>query len=155
MAKAKAAKHVSINPVVAGLSAVLSDHYLLALKTKNYHWNVRGPLFASLHPLFDEQYAGLIEASDDLAERIRALGERSPGSFVDFATVASVCENTAQLDAIAQVSDLAASTEVVLKGVFAAREAADAAKDEGTADLLTNRERALMKNLWMLRSIAE
>lgn len=143
---------MSNKPVIEGLKKALADTYALALKTQNYHWNVEGEQFSQLHALFEAQYTELAAAIDDIAERIRALGEKSPGSFAAFSKLKSISDADAELDAVGMVKDLYVSNQQVVATVKAAFEKADKAGDEGTADLYVGRMRAHEKAAWMLKS---
>lgn len=137
------------------LSKVLADTYMLYLKTHNYHWNVTGAHFHSLHEQFEEQYTELAGAIDEIAERIRALGHKAPGSFKEFQSLTSLEEDTEKPEAMEMVRRLAVGNEQVLR---TAREALDPAKDaddEATIDLLTQRLHVHSKTAWMLRSHLE
>ena len=138
--------------IAEGLSGVLADSYTLFLKTQNYHWNVTGPHFGPLHDLFEEQYRELFDAIDEIAERIRTLGFRAPGTLKEFGDLASVKEQTGQPDAMEMAKNLAEANETVHKTLRSAFETADEAGDEGTADLMVERMQAHAKNIWMLRS---
>lgn len=138
-----------------GLSAVLADTYMLYLKTHNYHWNVTGPHFHSLHEMFEEQYTDLAEAVDELAERIRALGFYAPGSFTQFARLTQIEEEDDEIpEAMEMVERLVRANEQVLKTARSVLPACDKADDEATTDLLTERLNVHSKVSWMLRSTA-
>ncbi|HLR24368.1 MAG TPA: Dps family protein [Fodinibius sp.] len=138
---------------IAGeLSKVLADTYMLYLKTHNYHWNVTGELFHSLHEQFEQQYNGLAAAVDEIAERIRALGYRAPGTFREFKELTSIEEDTEEPEALEMVRRLALANEKVLRTAREAFPPADAADDEATVDLLTQRLNVHEKTAWMLRS---
>jgi len=139
--------------IAKGLAALLADTYTLYLKTHNYHWNVTGPMFNQLHTMFETEYNELALAVDMVAERIRALGERAPGSYAEFANLASIKEAKGTPDAKAMVRDLVAGNEAVCKTIRGVFPAAAKAGDESTADLLTSRLRVHEKTAWMLRSI--
>ncbi len=141
--------------IAAGLSKVLADSYLLYLKTHNYHWNVTGELFHQLHEQFEEQYSELAKAIDEIAERIRVLGFRAPGTFKEFNEIASIKEDTDQPKALDMVKHLTEANEQVIKTVREAMEPAKAADDEATIDLLTERLTVHSKTAWMLRSHLE
>ena len=145
---------MSNKPVTQALKVVLADSYALYLKTHNYHWNVEGAYFKSLHELFEEQYTDLAEAIDDIAERIRALGDKAPGSFSAFSALTSIPEGDESLDAMAMVKDLAAAQGLVLKSLNAALKAAQTADDEVTIGLVTDRMGVHEKAQWMLNSTA-
>jgi starvation-inducible DNA-binding protein len=136
-----------------GLSQVLADTYTLYLKTHNFHWNVEGPMFNTLHLLFETQYTELALAVDLIAERIRALGFPAPGSYRDFADLSRVEDATGRPSAMEMIAELAKDQETVVRtarGVFAL---ADAADDQPTADLLTQRMQVHEKTAWMLRAM--
>ena len=137
------------------LSALLADSYSLYLKTHNYHWNVTGPLFNTLHTMFEEQYTELATAVDEIAERIRALGIKAPGSYSAFSALTSIDEATGGESAEAMLSALVEGQEPNARPARAAFPAADEANDEPTADLLTQRMQIHEKNAWMLRSMLE
>ena len=139
--------------IATGLSELLADSYTLYLKTHNYHWNVEGPLFNTLHLMFEAQYTELAIAVDELAERIRALGIKAPGSYSDFAKLTSVEEAKGDESAEEMIRQLALGQEAVVRTARAVFPVADAANDEPTADLLTQRMHIHEKNAWMLRSM--
>lgn len=137
------------------MSNVLADTYWLYLRTHNYHWNVKGELFHQLHEQFEEQYLELADAVDEIAERIRALGERAPGTFKEFNELTSLKEGLEEPEALDMVKRLAIGNEKVLKTAKKALEVADDAGDEATVDLLTQRLHLHAKVAWMLRSHLE
>lgn len=139
--------------IAEGLSNLLADSYTLYLKTHNYHWNVDGPLFNTLHVMFEEQYTELATAVDEIAERIRALGVKAPGSYSEFAKLTSVEEASGTENAEEMIRQMVIGQEAVVRTARAAFPAADAANDEPTADLLTQRMHIHEKNAWMLRSM--
>ena len=139
--------------IAEGLSRVLADSYTLYLKTHNYHWNVEGPLFNTLHTMFEEQYTELAAAVDEIAERIRALGEPAPGSYKAFAALSSIEEQEGAPRAEEMIRDLVAGQEAVVRTARSVFPAAEEAHDEPTADLLTQRMQVHEKNAWMLRSM--
>jgi starvation-inducible DNA-binding protein len=141
--------------IAAGLSKLLADSYTLYLKTHNYHWNVTGPLFNTLHTMFEEQYTELAAAVDEIAERIRALGIVAPGSYEQFAALTAVEESAGGESAEEMIRQLVIGQETVTRTARAAFPAADKAADEPTADLLTQRMQIHEKNAWMLRSMLE
>lgn len=141
--------------IAEGLSLVLADTYTLYLKTHNYHWNVTGPLFNTLHQMFEEQYTELAQAVDQIAERIRALGYPAPGSYADYARLSSIKERTGVPAAEEMIADLVRGQEAVVKTARKAFPAAEKANDEPTADLLTQRMGVHEKAAWMLRSMLE
>jgi starvation-inducible DNA-binding protein len=139
--------------IAAGLSRLLADSYTLYLKTHNYHWNVTGPQFNTLHQMFETQYTELAAAVDEIAERIRALGVRAPGSYTEYAGLTSIEEGDGKESAEDMIRQLAIGQETVVRTAREAFPAADAASDEPTADLLTQRMQIHEKNAWMLRSM--
>ena len=141
--------------IANALSKVLADSYMLYLKTHNYHWNVTGELFHSLHEQFEEQYTELADAIDEIAERIRALGYRAPGTFIEFNELASIDEQQDEPEAMEMVRRLAIGNEQVLRTAREALEPANKAEDEATIDLLTERLHVHSKTAWMLRSHLE
>lgn len=143
------------SPVVTPLSRLLADSYTLYTKSHNYHWNVTGPMFTTLHTLFEQQYTELATAIDEIAERIRSLGARAPGSFSEFAALATVREDTGSPAAKKMIQTLLADQEKVAQSARAVVEAAEAANDVATADLGTRRMDVHQKHAWMLRSHLE
>jgi starvation-inducible DNA-binding protein len=141
--------------IAAELSALLADSYSLYLKTHNYHWNVTGPLFNTLHTMFEEQYTELAIAVDDIAERIRALGVKAPGSYSRFAGLTSIEEGSGDESAEEMIRGLVTGQETVVRTARKAFPVAEAAGDEPTADLLTQRMQIHEKNAWMLRSMIQ
>ena len=141
--------------VAKGLSKLLADSYSLYLKTHNYHWNVEGPMFHSLHTMFEQQYTELALAVDEVAERIRALGELAPGSYGEFAKLASIPDGDSRNDAQAMIRELVEGQEAVVRTCRALFPAVDEANDEPTADLLTTRMQTHEKTAWMLRALLE
>lgn len=139
-------------PVVEAASKLLADSYTLYLKTHNYHWNVTGPMFTTLHTMFETQYTELALAVDEIAERIRALGAHAPGSYTDFAKLATVKEARRVPKATDMIRDLVADSETVAKTAGKLVEAAQKAGDEPSADLGIRRIQIHQKNAWMLRS---
>ena len=137
------------------LSKVLADSYLLYLRTQNYHWNVTGELFHSLHEQFEEQYTELAGAVDEIAERIRALGYKAPGTYKEFQELTSLDESTEKLEALEMVRRLVVGHEQVIRTAREALEPAQYAGDEATIDLLTQRLDVHSKTAWMLRSHLE
>ena len=139
--------------IAAGLSRLLADSYTLYLKTHNYHWNVTGPQFNTLHQMFEQQYTELAAAVDEIAERIRALGERAPGSYQEYAALTRIEEGDGEESAEEMIRQLAIGQETVVRTARESFPAADKANDEPTADLLTQRMQIHEKNAWMLRSM--
>ena len=136
-----------------GLAKLLADSYTLYLKTHNYHWNVTGPMFNTLHLMFEQQYLELATAVDVIAERIRALGEPAPGSYRAYAKLTSIEEEEAVPGAEEMIRQLVKGQEAVVRTARSVFPAAEAAHDEPTADLLTQRMQVHEKNAWMLRSM--
>ncbi len=143
----------TVQAITEGLSRLLADTYTLYLKTHNYHWNVTGPQFNTLHQMFETQYTELALAVDEIAERIRALGAWAPGSYSEFARLSSVKEPTGVPSAEEMVRDLADDQARVVRTARAIFPLADAAHDEPTADLLTQRMQVHEKTAWMLRAM--
>jgi len=139
--------------IAAGLSRLLADSYTLYLKTHNYHWNVTGPLFNTLHLMFEQQYTELALAVDQIAERIRALGHPAPGSYRAFAKLTAIEEEDAVPSAEEMIRQLVIGQETVVRTAREIFPLADAAHDEPTADVLTQRMQVHEKNAWMLRSM--
>lgn len=138
--------------VAKALSKLLADTYTLYLKTHNFHWNVTGPNFPSLHLLFETQYTELALAVDAIAERIRTLGVRAPGSYSEFSKLASVSEAKGAPSAEHMVIELAEDQATVIATIKKAWAMASVAGDEGTLDLLSTRLGVHEKAGWMLRS---
>jgi starvation-inducible DNA-binding protein len=138
--------------VVAATARLLADSYTLYLKTHNYHWNVTGPMFTTLHTLFETQYTELALAVDEIAERIRALGHPAPGSYSEFQRLARVKEARGVPPAEDMIRELAEDTDTVAKTAGDLVAAAQAAGDEASADLGIRRIQVHQKNAWMLRS---
>lgn len=136
-----------------GLGRLLADSYTLYLKTHNFHWNVTGPMFNTLHTMFEEQYTALALAVDEVAERIRALGFPAPGSYAAYARLTSVEESEDVPEAIDMVAQLVAAHETVARTAREIFPAAEDGSDEVTVDLLTQRLQYHEKTAWMLRSI--
>lgn len=137
---------------ITALQSVLADSYSLYLKTQNYHWNIEGPHFKPLHELFEEQYRDLFEAIDDIAERIRALGEKVDGSYSGFSKLTKMSEANKDLDDVAMIKDLFASNQQLMETMKVTLEAAQDAGDEVTTDLMIGRLTVHEKASWMLRS---
>jgi len=141
--------------VVAQLSRLLGTSYTLYLKTHNFHWNVTGPMFTTLHTLFETQYTELALAVDEIAERIRAIGAVAPGTYTDFARLSAVKEAQGVPPATEMVRILVEDQAAVVAVARDVVEAATAAHDEATADLGIRRMQVHEKNAWMLRSHLE
>jgi starvation-inducible DNA-binding protein len=142
--------------IAGGLSHLLADTYTLYLTTHNFHWNVTGPMFNTLHAMFMTQYTELWNAVDPVAERIRSLGHPAPGSYAQFAQLSSLPDApTAPPRALAMVKILVEGHEAVARTARAIFPLADKAGDEPTADLLTQRLAVHEQQAWMLRSLLE
>jgi len=141
--------------VVEALSRLLADSYTLYLKTHNYHWNVTGPMFNTLHTLFETEYTELALAVDEIAERVRTLGAPAPGSYAEFARLTRVKEGQPGTKALDMVRDLGADQTILADAARAVVEAAEAAGDQASADLGVRRIDVHEKNAWMLRSHLE
>jgi len=139
--------------IAEGLSGLLADSYTVYLQTHNYHWNVEGPWFVTLHGLFETHYLELADAVDVIAERIRALGQKAPGSYREFASLSKVEEPRTLPTARGMVEQLMLGQEAVIRRARALLPAAESAGDQVTADLLTQRMQVHEKNAWMLRSL--
>ncbi len=141
--------------IADGLSRLLADTYSLYLKTHNFHWNVTGPMFQTLHLMFETQYTELALAVDLIAERIRALGYPAPGTYSDFAKLSSIPETAGVPKAAEMIRLLVEGQEAVARTARSIFPVVDQANDEPTADLLTQRMQLHEKNAWMLRSLLE
>jgi len=141
--------------IADGLAKVLADSYTLYLKTHNYHWNVTGPMFNTLHLMFEGQYTELATAVDEIAERIRALGIAAPGSYKAFAQLTEIEEEEGIPNADEMIQQLVIGQETVVRTARSILPVVDAANDEPTADLLIQRMKIHEKNAWMLRSLLE
>jgi starvation-inducible DNA-binding protein len=137
------------------LSRLLADTYTLYLKTHNFHWNVTGPMFQTLHLMFEQQYNELALAVDLIAERIRALGSRAPGSYREFGRLSSIAEADGEPNAEQMIRELVAGQETVVRTARQAFPIAERAGDQPTLDLLTQRMQIHEKTAWMLRSLLE
>lgn len=138
-----------------GLSKLLADTYTLYLKTHNFHWNVTGPMFQTLHLMFETQYTELAEAVDVLAERIRSLGHFAPGTYREFGKLSSVKEAEGVPSAQDMIKQLVEAHETVIRTARSLFPVAEKAADEATADLLTQRMQVHEKTSWMLRALLE
>jgi starvation-inducible DNA-binding protein len=134
------------------LNKLLADSYLLYLKTQNYHWNVEGKMFQSLHVLFEQQYTEQSAAIDVIAERIRALGEFASGSFAAFSKVSSIKEEMNIPTAEDMIHNLVAGHETIVTTARGIVAIADECEDDVTTDLMIERMQVHEKNAWMLRS---
>ena len=150
--------NTGINPrdratIAAGLSRLLADTYVLYLKTHNFHWNVEGPMFSTLHTLFMQQYTEAWNAIDLIAERIRSLGHYAPGTYREYLKLARITETEGVPKAGRMLKLLIEAQEAVVKTAREILPKADQANDEPTLDLLTQRMQVHEKNAWMLRSL--
>ena len=141
--------------MVESLSKVLADAYMLYLKTHNFHWNVTGPLFSSLHVMFEEQYTEQWNALDEIAERIRALGHFAPATYKRYAELSSITEEPEVLSSKEMIRQLVDGNEILIRTLRAGVKVADELDDYPTADMLTTRMEVHEKNAWMLRSFLE
>lgn len=150
MSSLPAQTSLSNQPVITALTKTLASSYALYLKTQNFHWNVTGPNFSSLHSLFQTQYEDLAVAVDDLAERIRILGAKAPGSFSAFQKLSAVSDASGEEDAKGMVRTLHNDHLTVLEGLKSALKLAQEAEDEGSVGLLSERISVHEKTIWML-----
>ncbi len=141
--------------IAEGLSRLLADSYTLYLTTHNFHWNVTGPMFNTLHLMFETQYNELALAVDQIAERIRALGVAAPGTYKEFQKLGSLAEPEGVPSATDMIRHLVLGQEAVVKTARSILPLVDKVSDEPTADLLTQRMQVHEKNAWMLRSMLE
>lgn len=141
--------------IVEGLSALLADSYTLYLMTHNFHWNVTGPMFNSLHNMFMAQYSEQWAALDVIAERIRALGHPAPGTYKEFVKLASIKEVEGVPSAMDMVRYLVAAQEATARTARRLFPVVDEANDQPTADIITQRLEVHEKTAWMLRSLLE
>jgi len=139
--------------IVHGLSKLLADTYVVYLKTHNFHWNVEGPMFQTLHQMFMEQYTETWNAIDLIAERIRSLGEYAPGTYKQYSELTRIKETDGVPKAEQMIQLLIEGQEAVVRTARELRPLADEANDEPTLDLLTQRMQVHEKNAWMLRSL--
>ena len=138
--------------IAKGLSVVLADSYMLYLKSHNYHWNVTGPMFHTLHIQFEEHYTELATAIDMIAERIRAIGYRAPGTFREFVILSTITEDENIPDAQQMIRNLTEDHETVMRSARKVLEVCSEAADEASLDLMTQRLSVHSKTAWMLRS---
>ncbi|NJR51613.1 MAG: DNA starvation/stationary phase protection protein [Leptolyngbyaceae cyanobacterium CSU_1_3] len=141
--------------IAEGLSRLLADTYTLYLKTHNFHWNVTGPMFNTLHLMFEAQYTELALAVDLIAERIRSLGFPAPGTYSEYVKLSSIEETAGVPKAEDMIRLLVQGQEAVARTARSVFPTAEAASDEPTADLLTQRLQIHEKTAWMLRSLLE
>jgi DNA-binding ferritin-like protein (oxidative damage protectant) len=138
-----------------GLNRLLADTFALYLKTHNFHWNVTGPMFNTLHVMFEEQYTELWDAVDTIAERVRSLGYPAAGTFTEYAKLSTIKETTGVPSAEEMVRLLVEGNEAAARTARKYFPVADKASDEATMDMLTERLQAHEKTAWMLRSLLE
>ncbi len=138
-----------------GLSRILAESFLLYMKTHNYHWNVKGPMFQTLHVMFEGQYTELWTALDAIAERIRSLGYPAPGTLKEYLSLASIKEIDGVPAAQDMIRDVLAGSEAVSRLSRQVLALADKAGDDPTVDLLTERMQVHEKNAWMLRTLID
>ncbi|GAB4344243.1 MAG: Dps family protein [Cyanophyceae cyanobacterium] len=141
--------------IAHGLSRLLADTYTLYLKTHNFHWNVTGPMFQTLHLMFEQQYLELALAVDSIAERIRSLGYPAPGTYREYAELTAIAETDGVPTAKEMIRLLVEGQETIVRTARDVFPIVDAASDEPTADLLTQRMQIHEKTAWMLRSLLE
>ena len=141
--------------IASNLSKVLADTYTLYLKTHNFHWNVTGPMFQTLHLMFEQHYMELATAVDAVAERIRALGFPAPGTYRQFGNLSSIKEEDGVPKAEDMIRRLVEGHETVARTARTAFAVADEANDQPTCDLMTQRMQIHEKTAWMLRSLLE
>lgn len=134
------------------LKTCLADSYVLYLKTQNYHWNVTGPNFKSLHSMFEEQYNDLFAAIDLIAERIRALGEKAPGTYTKYIELTNIKEGNEELEANSMVKDLAQDQDTIVKTLTNLLQESQKVGDEVSASIAADRIEVHQKNAWMLNS---
>ena len=139
--------------IAEGVCKLLADSYMLYIKTHNFHWNVEGPMFNTLHIMFMQQYTEQWTALDDIAERIRALGEYAPGTYKEFSELTSINETEKVPKAEKMISDLLQGHEIVIQTARSIYPVAEEGGDEVTMDLLTQRLQIHEKTAWMLRSL--
>lgn len=141
--------------IAKGLSRFLADTYTLYLKTHNFHWNVTGPMFQTLHLMFEQHYNELWLATDLIAERIRSLGAAAPGTYGEFSSLGSIQEEKAPVKAEKMIRSLVEGHEAVIRTARQVFPLAEKAGDQVTMDLLTQRMQIHEKTAWMLRSLLE
>ena len=141
--------------IAEGLSRLLADTFTLYLTTHNFHWNVKGPMFQTLHLMFEQQYNELWLALDAIAERIRALGFPAPGTYAQYSKLSSIKETQGVPEAKEMIAILVSGQEAVARTARKIFPVVDKSSDEPTADLLTQRMQVHEKTAWMLRSLLE
>ncbi len=145
----------SRSQIAKKLGKVLADSYLLMLKSHNYHWNVRGSMFKSIHEFTEEQYNDLFLAIDEIAERIRSIGFEAPGSFKEYTKLSSLKEADNPLSQEEMIADLVKSHEAIVASISEALDVSTKSDDEATADMMVGRLRFHEKTAWMWRSFLE
>jgi starvation-inducible DNA-binding protein len=145
-------KETYIKSILPSLSKLMADHYVLAVKTKNFHWNVKGPLFSMHHELFDELYGNLIKTVDDLAERIRTFGGRPPSSLKEILSLKTLEECEVDLAVDQMIKALLKDYEALIRMLREICPTCQSAADEATADMFIELLRAHEKTTWILRS---
>lgn len=146
-------KNSSHKEIAQGLSTLLADSYMLYIKTHNFHWNVEGPMFNTLHLMFMEQYTEIWNALDLIAERIRAVGEYAPASYKQFSELTSIKESEKVPKATQMIKELLEGHETVIRTARSIFPIAEEQNDEVSCDLLTQRLQIHEKTAWMLRSL--
>lgn len=148
-------KEADRKKLAQGLGVLLADTYSVYLKSHNYHWNVEGPMFRTLHLMFEEHYNEMWMAADEIAERIRALGEPAPGTYAEFSRLSSIDETEGVPGAMDMVRDLVVGHEAIVRTARWLVGIAEEAEDQATADLATQRLAIHEKTAWMLRAMAK
>lgn len=138
--------------IAESLAKLLADTYLLYIKTQNYHWNVTGQAFKELHTLFEEQYTDLAIAIDNIAERIRTLGEKAPGTFKAYQKTGSIKDGNENADAQSMVKELAEDQDILVQTLKEVLKTAQKYEDEATVGLVADRIAVHEKAAWMLNS---
>ncbi len=141
--------------IAEAMSKFLADSFCLYVKTHNYHWNVTGPMFQTLHSMFMDQYTELWNALDEIAERIRSLGYPAPGTMKEFIELSDVKEKAGVPSAPEMIVDVIVASQIVTKSARKVLALADKANDQPTCDLMTQRLQVHEKSAWMLRSLLE
>ena len=136
------------------LKKLLADSYILMLKTHNFHWNVKGPMFVSLHTLFEQHYNDLFLAVDEIAERIKALGKRAPGAYAEFQQLSDI-KDSGETNSLKMVRELADSHKLVVSTIEDLVKEAESRGDSVTADIAIRRKEFHDKSIWMLETILD
>ena len=147
--------HENSKKIAHGVSTLLADTYTLYLMTQNFHWNVTGPNFRQLHAMFEDHYVELAEAVDEIAERVRALGFKAPGTYKEFMKLTSIQEANSDLDATQMIKMLMEGHEIISRKSKEVIEVASNFQDEATIDLISSRMKAHEKTAWMLNSFLQ